>query len=343
MERETDRVLFYHVSEEDGEQRVDTFLASRQQDLTRSRIQELIKEGYLEVNGLASKPSHRLKPGDHVRLAVPPVQPYPLEPEPVAFTPIHEDESIIVLNKPPGVVIHPAPGHSRGTLVHGLLHHCADLSGIGGALRPGIVHRLDKDTSGLMVVAKNDRAHACLSEQFKTGKVKKRYVAVVHGILKGDSGKIDLPISRHPRRRKEMSVATSGGKRALTRWRKQEELASRFTLISVAPKTGRTHQIRVHLAHWGHPILGDGVYGQGRNWWKRHVLAGNPALPAVERQMLHAECLGFIHPASGLYCEFRIPPPEDMTSLLEALRRISSPRGEGKELDFIKDKLILDH
>jgi 23S rRNA pseudouridine1911/1915/1917 synthase len=174
-----------------------------------------------------------------------------------------------------------------------------------------------------MVVAKNDQAHADLAEQFKAGKVKKLYVAIIHGIIVGERGKFDLSMARHPRRRKEMSVTAKGGKRALTRWRKLEELAGKFSLISLAPKTGRTHQIRVHLAYAGHPILGDAVYGHGRNWWKRQILSKNPSFPMVGRQMLHAECLGFLHPSSQAYCEFQVPLPDDMAGLLNALRSVS--------------------
>jgi 23S rRNA pseudouridine1911/1915/1917 synthase len=232
---------------------------------------------------------------------------------------VHEDSSIIILNKPPGLVIHPAPGHPNGTLVHGLLHHCRDLSGIGGILRPGIVHRLDKDTSGLMVVAKNDYAHGFLSSQFKKGTVNKRYLALVHGILKGKYGEIDLPISRHPRRRKEMAVIPSKGKRALTLWRKKQEIGDRFTLLSVTLKTGRTHQIRIHFSHLGHPIVGDPVYGHKKTWWKTHCPQAIDIVPQIKRQVLHAELLGFVHPDSGTYCEFTSPLPDDIGQIIKSL------------------------
>ncbi|NNG07791.1 MAG: RluA family pseudouridine synthase, partial [Desulfobacteraceae bacterium] len=215
---------------------------------------------------------------------------------------------------------HPAPGHQSGTLVHGLLQHCADLSGIGGVLRPGIVHRLDKDTSGLVVVAKSDRSHAFLAKQFKARSVEKRYLAIVHGIMDGTKGEIDLPIARHPKRRKEMSVLPSQGRRALTFWVKMEEFGGGFTLLSVIPKTGRTHQIRVHLSYLGHPIVGDPVYGFKRNWWKKRTPLANRILPLLKRQQLHAEILGFIHPESEKYCEFRAPVPEDMGRILAVLR-----------------------
>jgi 23S rRNA pseudouridine1911/1915/1917 synthase len=246
----------------------------------------------------------------------------------VTFELIYEDPWLIVVNKPPGIVVHPAPGHFTGTLVHGLLQHCTDLSGIGGVMRPGIVHRLDKDTSGLMVVAKNDAAHAYLSAQFKAGKVTKRYVALVHGIVKGRKGEINLPIGRHPVRRKEMSVQPSKGRVAKTLWEKQEELAGLFSLLSVSPKTGRTHQIRVHLSHVGYPIVGDAVYGHRRSWWKKRFLEGSGLPGLIERQMLHAGTLGFVHPQGGDYREFTAPLPADMELVLEILRKANlSPDG----------------
>jgi 23S rRNA pseudouridine1911/1915/1917 synthase len=242
----------------------------------------------------------------------------------VTFELIYEDPWLIVGNKPPGVVVHPAPGHFTGTLVHGLLRHCTDLSGIGGVMRPGIVHRLDKDTSGLMVVAKNDAAHAFLSAQFKAGKVTKKYVALVHGIVKELKGEINLPIGRHPVRRKEMSVQPSKGRVAKTLWEKQAELAGLFSLLSVSPKTGRTHQIRVHLSHIGYPIVGDPVYGHRRSWWKKRFPEDSGLPGRIERQMLHAGTLGFAHPRGGDYREFTAPLPADMELVLEMLKRIDT-------------------
>ena len=242
----------------------------------------------------------------------------------MTFELVYEDSWLIVVNKPPGIVVHPAPGHFTGTLVHGLLRHCKDLSGIGGVMRPGIVHRLDKDTSGLMVVAKNDEAHAFLSRQFKAGEIRKRYVALVHGIVKGAKGEIDLPIGRHPVRRKEMSVQPSKGRVAKTLWEKQEELAGLFSLLSVSPKTGRTHQIRVHLSHVGYPIVGDPVYGHRRSWWKKRFPEDSGLSGLIERQMLHAGTLGFVHPQGGEYREFTAPLPADMELVLEMLKRIDT-------------------
>lgn len=322
MKQEEDSRYFFSVKEADTAKRLDAFLVSKTQDLTRSRVQELIKSGFVRVNHHLSKPGYRLKPGDHIEVTLPPPQPLRLDPEPVTFELIYEDPWLIVVNKPPGVVVHPAPGHFSGTLVHGLLQHCKDLSGIGGVMRPGIVHRLDKDTSGLMVVAKNDAAHAFLSGQFKTGKINKKYVALVHGIVKGQKGEIDLPIGRHPVRRKEMSVQPSKGRVAKTLWEKKEELAGLFSLLSVSPKTGRTHQIRVHLSHVGYPIVGDPVYGHRQSWWKKRFPDDSGILSLIERQMLHAGTLGFAHPQGGDYREFTAPLPSDMELVLEMARKL---------------------
>jgi 23S rRNA pseudouridine1911/1915/1917 synthase len=323
VKQEEDSRYSFSVNEADTAKRLDAFLVSKTQDLTRSRVQELIKSGFVRVNHHLSKPGYRLKPGDHIEVTLPPPQPLRLDPEPVTFELIYEDPWLIVVNKPPGVVVHPAPGHFSGTLVHGLLQHCKDLSGIGGVMRPGIVHRLDKDTSGLMVVAKNDAAHVFLSGQFKTGKINKKYVALVHGIVKGQKGEIDLPIGRHPVRRKEMSVQPSKGRAAKTLWEKKEELAGLFSLLSVSPKTGRTHQIRVHLSHVGYPIVGDPVYGHRRNWWKKRFPDDPGILSRIERQMLHAGTLGFVHPQGGDYREFTAPLPADMELVLQMLRKVT--------------------
>ena len=331
MEQEPERIFSYSITTEQRDIRVDAFLASQIDDLTRSRVQELIRKELVTVNGRPPKSGYRLKRGDEVRLIIPPVVPYELKAEPVEFGIVHEDASLIVLDKPPGLVIHPAPGHTTGTLVHGLLQHCDDLSGIGGVLRPGIVHRLDRDTSGLVVVAKNDRAYHFLARQFKGRTVRKRYSAIVHGIPNGVEGKIDLPIARHPKRRKEMSVQPSLGRSALTLWQKREEFKEGFSLLSIALKTGRTHQIRVHLSYLGYPIVGDPIYGHKRNWWKKHIPLMDGVLPLVKRQLLHAEVLGFIHPISGEYCEFRASLPDDMECVLNALRALEREDGKDKK------------
>jgi 23S rRNA pseudouridine1911/1915/1917 synthase len=316
------REVSYLISENEKEQRIDQFLASREKDLTRSRIQSLIKEQHISVNGLPVKSSYKLKANDRVHLIFPPAAPCEIRPEHVDFSVIYEDSWLIVLDKPPGLVIHPAPGHIEGTLVHGLLHRCGNLSGIGGVLRPGIVHRLDKDTSGLMVVAKNDQAHNLLSQQFKAGAITKKYFALVHGIVPGQNGEIDLPICRHPVRRKEMAVSKSRGKRALTLWHKMEVIGGKFTLLELTLKTGRTHQIRVHLSHIGYPILGDPVYGMKKTWWNRQCPDALGIASLLNRQMLHSGLLGFVHPGTGRYCEFRSPVPSDMSDIIKGLKQI---------------------
>jgi 23S rRNA pseudouridine1911/1915/1917 synthase len=317
-----DRIFSCEIPESNQDTRLDVFLCNSSVGLSRSRIQALIKDGHVRVNDFPSKPSHKLKPGDRVFLAIPPPVTTTLTPEEVEFQIIYEDTSLIVLSKPPGVVVHPAPGHPTKTLVHGLLKHCQDLSGIGGSMRPGIVHRLDKDTSGLMVAAKDDRTHAYLSRQFKLGSVKKEYLALVHGHLNGEKGEIALPLARHPVKRKEMAVVFSGGRDALTLWETLIEFQCGFSLLSVSIKTGRTHQIRVHLSHMGHPVAGDPVYGYRRNWWKQHFTQKNGPRIRPNRQMLHAKRLGFIHPVRKRYMEFEAPLPDDMRQVLNCLKKI---------------------
>ena len=277
------------------------------------------------INGSPSKSSYKLKTGDKVRVTIsPPKTASALEPLDIDFKIIYEDHSLVVINKPAGVVVHPAPGHATDTLVHGLLLRCHNLSGIGGVLRPGIVHRLDKDTSGIMVVAKNDRAHVSLSQQFKSREITKAYIAVVHGRVKGNKGKIDLPIARHPLNRKKMAVSFSGDKQAVTLWEKTKEFEHDFSLLTVFPKTGRTHQIRVHLSYIGHPIVGDEVYGHGLRWWKRQPLYKdlNSDLTFINRQMLHAKAIGFMHPDQGKRLKFEAPIPDDMTNVIRVLMTV---------------------
>lgn len=323
MNHELEKVL-YVVGQEGQEVRLDLFLSERLNGLSRSRIQALIKSEHIRVNDLPAKASYKLRQGDRVIVSTPaPALPI-LEPEALHLGIIYEDESILVLNKPQGLVVHPGPGHDRGTLVHGLLEHCGQLSGMGGYLRPGIVHRLDKDTSGLMVVAKNDRVHAFLSKQFKSGEVKKEYVALVNGLVEANEGKIELPIGRHPSRRKEMAVVSAGGRPAITVWKTLERFQPGFSLLSVTLKTGRTHQIRVHLSHLGHPVVGDRVYGHGLNRWKRNPLYRKGSLPEIRRQMLHSRSLGFIDPDQDRYIEFYAPLPEDMGLVLSALKLLDS-------------------
>ncbi len=324
MVHETDTRSVFKISPRDEGIRLDVFLPACSNNLTRSRVQELIKSGNVTVNDHPSKPGYRLKSGDLILISIPPASPQALEPEKVAFNIVYEDHSLIVLNKPAGVVTHPAPGHDTGTLVHGLLQHCQDLSGIAGVLRPGIVHRLDKDTSGLMVVAKNDRAHISLSKQFKAGTVEKEYITLVHGRIEGNEGRIELPIGRHQRNRKEMSVVFSRGRRALTLWKKLEEFQTGYTLLSVSLKTGRTHQIRVHLSYAGHPVVGDPVYGYSKGRLRRRRNKQTNLLDFINRQMLHAMCLGFTHPDNDRRLEFKAPIPDDMERAVIVLRSVES-------------------
>lgn len=326
MTRESDTsssssTFFFDICHEEEGVRLDHFLVSKGVALSRSRIQGLIKKGAVSVNESASRPSYRVRAGDHITLSVPPPSPAVVQPEPVEFSIVYEDASIVVVDKPPGLVVHPAPGHASGTLVHGLLWRCGDLSGIGGVTRPGIVHRLDKDTSGLMVVAKNDRAHASLARQFKSGEIKKEYRALVHGVLRGRTGLIDAPIARHSRKRKEMAVFQGRGKEAITRWWLLEKFGVGFSFLRVSIKTGRTHQIRVHFSHLGHPVVGDPVYGYGKRWWKGHPLQKKGIISPPRRQMLHAKRLGLHHPESGLFMEFEADLPDDFRETLETLRQ----------------------
>ena len=322
MDPKSDGIISFEIPGDVSDVRLDVYLSSRPLDLSRSRLQALIKKGKITVNGFPSKAGYRLKAGEVVKVEIPEPEDWVFKPEKVDFTVVYEDNSLIVVDKPARLVVHPAPGHKTGTLVHGLLFHCRTLSGIGGVLRPGIVHRLDKDTSGLMVVAKSDHAHSFLARQFKSGEVKKQYYTLVHGRMDEDEGRIDLPIGRHQKKRKEMSISVSGGRPALTLWRRVEDFACGFSLLAVLLKTGRTHQIRVHMAYKGHPVAGDVVYGHGKIWWKKHQIWKNNLMKEVPRQMLHSGLLGFTHPDSGTYVEFRSPLPEDMQTVIESLRNL---------------------
>jgi 23S rRNA pseudouridine1911/1915/1917 synthase len=262
----------------------------------------LIEDGHVLVNTRAAKPSYQVRDGDEVEVRVPPPETPSVEPEVIPLDVVYEDEDLLVVNKPAGVTVHPAPGHAQHTLVNALLAHCRDLSGIGGVLRPGIVHRLDKDTSGLLLVAKNDRAHAELSRQLKERTVEKRYLALVRGKIEQPEGRIEGNIGRDPRNRKRMAIV-EGGRQARTAY-KVREYVDGMTLVEVAPSTGRTHQIRVHFAAAGHPIVGDELYGR--------------ASELVGRQFLHAYRLAFRHPQDGRCIELEAPLPPD---LMEALRR----------------------
>lgn len=304
----------YAVGPESFRQRLDAFLATALNDsaLSRSRIKDLIEQGEVRVNGVPSKVAYRLRDGDLVAVVVPEPRKSELLPEEVAFTILHEDEDLVVIAKPPGLVVHPGCGHQTGTLVHGLLFHCDDLAGIGGEERPGIVHRLDKDTSGVMVVAKNDLAHQALVNQFKERQVSKVYRAIVNGCPALEAGRIDQPIGRHPMQRRKMAV-NEEGRRAATNWRVLERFAEGFACLELELETGRTHQIRVHLAALGHPVTGDLLYG--RQDRRRLVELG------VVRQCLHSYCLGFNHPRTGAKLYFTAPLWPDMQGVLDLLRQ----------------------
>ncbi|MEE8429982.1 MAG: RluA family pseudouridine synthase [Candidatus Desulfatibia sp.] len=308
------------VDEANSGRRLDLFVASRIAACSRAVATGLIRNGAIRVQGVVKKPGYRVRPGDAISGRIPPPVPVDLVPEPLDINILFEDKHLIVVNKPPDLVVHPAPGHATGTLVHGLLYHCPDLEGIGGELRPGIVHRLDKDTSGVLVVAKNAVAHQHLARQFKSRKIKKDYLALVHGEMQAESGTISLPVGRHPTDRKRMSTASRKSRGAETSWQVRKRLWG-ATLIDLKLKTGRTHQIRVHCTAMGHPIVGDTVYGGRRT--RKTIAKGNglsDIFAAVTRQMLHARRLEFVHPATETTVTFEAPVPRDMQELIRALR-----------------------
>ena len=284
-------------------ERLDRFLAGRNAGLSRSRLQRLIAEGHVLVDGLPARASFRLRAGQGVKVTIPDPAPSPLKPQPIPLDVVFEDQVLLVVNKPAGLTVHPAPGHRDHTLANAVLAHCPDLEGIGPVLRPGIVHRLDKDTSGLLVVAKNETAHDDLSSQFKERSVTKLYLALVDGRAKPPEAIIEASIGRHPKDRKRMAL-TSTGRAASTQYRTLTAYNG-STLLEVRPTTGRTHQVRVHLASIGHPVVGDGTYG------KRE--------PLLNRHFLHASLLGFRHPTSGEYLEVTSGLPSELQAFLDSL------------------------
>lgn len=294
---------------EPGKWRLDRFLLAQvPMALSRSQIRNLILDGHVTVNGEQTKPGYWLKEADFIVCTLPEPRPMELTAEQIPLDIVFEDEYLLVLNKAAGMVVHPAPGHYAGTLVHALLHHCEALSGIGGVQRPGILHRLDRDTSGVMLVAKTDEAHQQLSQQLKSRELTRIYTAVVHGVMKTLSGKIDAPIGRHRTDRKKMAITREKGREAVSFYRVLEQYAE-HSLVEVELKTGRTHQIRVHLKHLHHPVVGDPVYG----------------LPSknnlnMTRQALHARVITFLHPVSQQRMTFETALPEDMQQLIERLR-----------------------
>lgn len=324
-EKETELV----VTAGEAPKRLDLFLAGREPSLSRAALQRLIDEGKIRVNAGLVKPSYKIRPGDRIVLLVPRAEPLDIRPEPIPLEILFEDASVLVLNKPAGLVVHPAPGHWSGTLVNALLHHFAtpegSLSSIGGRERPGLVHRLDKETSGVMVVAKSDSAHRALAAQFKQHTITRAYEALVWGRVKKAAGLVEIAIGRDIKQRKKFSARTARARASATQYRVRERFPTGATLVEVTPRTGRTHQIRVHLAAIGHPILGDPTYG-GR---RVRELAGL----VVPRVMLHARTLGFAHPETGRYVEFSAPLPDDMDGVCQALRAGSPARAQGAPED----------
>ncbi len=302
--------------------RLDVFLHEAAEEFSRSRLQTLIRDGQVLVDGQVRKASFPLTGGEEIRLtSPPPTAPLQILPEDIPLDILYEDRNLLVLNKPAGLVVHPAAGNWQGTLVNALLHHCRDLAGIGGELRPGIVHRLDRDTSGVLVVAKDDESHRHLSRQFKQHTITREYLALVYGRLKRAKGSFSSSLGRSPRDRKKMASLASGGRLAVTHYEVMEVLPG-TTLLRLRLETGRTHQIRVHLSEASHPLVGDQVYG--KKGLERQY-AGDGRLVMLRnfpRQALHARLLGFVHPKSGKYLEFSTPLPGDLEDLLFQLRQL---------------------
>ena len=289
--------------------RIDRYLSEQLPDFSRSYLQKLLKEQGVTVQEKAVKANYKVQEGDYIVLEIPEEQELTAEPENIPLEILYEDDDVLIVNKPKGMVVHPAAGHNTGTLVNAVLYHCRDqLSGINGVLRPGIVHRIDMDTTGALAVCKNDAAHQSLAAQLAVHSITRRYRAIVHGGFREDTGTVTGDIGRHPVDRKKMAVGVKNGKPAVTHYRVLERFGS-FTYIECELETGRTHQIRAHMAHIGHPLLGDAVYGPA-----------NCPFPGLQGQCLHAMVLGFIHPSTGEYLEVTAPLPEYFEALLAKLR-----------------------
>ena len=300
---------FFTVENQDGE-RIDRYLSEELADRSRSYIQKLIKENYVTVNQKPVKANYRLSLGDRVEIDLPEAKEPDIRPEDIPLDILYEDKDIIIVNKPKQMVVHPAPGHYSQTLVNALMYHCgSDLSGINGTMRPGIVHRIDMDTTGSLVACKNDMAHQSLSKQLKEHSIRRIYVAIVHGNIKEEDGTVNAPIGRHPTERKKMSIHSRNGREAITHYQVLERFGN-YTYIQCELETGRTHQIRVHMASLGHPLLGDMVYGPKKC-----------PFPHLQGQTLHARTLGIIHPRTGEYLEVNAPLPAYFIELLDKLRK----------------------
>jgi 23S rRNA pseudouridine1911/1915/1917 synthase len=307
------------VTAKDKGKRLDQFLSETDLNLSRSQAKHLIKNNSILLDHRPAKPSTHLKAENLISITLPEPKPLSLKPEPISLNILYEDRSVIVVDKPAGMVVHPAAGNPSGTLVNALLYHCQDLSGINGVLRPGIVHRLDKDTSGVMVVAKDDEAYHHLIKQFKNRTVEKVYLAIAYGKFNQAEGLIDAAIGRHPKERKQMSTRTKKGRIAITRWKRVENLDG-FSLLEIYPQTGRTHQIRVHLSSMSHPLLGDPLYGRkGRSGSIQDPVL-KEFVGRMGRQALHAHRLVFDHPRTGERVRCEAPLPQDMQDALEWLR-----------------------
>ncbi|MBQ5857508.1 MAG: RluA family pseudouridine synthase [Peptococcaceae bacterium] len=294
------------ITAEENGTRLDSYLAEELEGISRSYLQKLIGEGLILVNQKTVKANYKVKTGDTLLVQIPEAAPVDIQPEPMDLDIVYEDSDLMIVNKPVGLVVHPAHGHYSGTLVNGLLAHCTDLSGINGKMRPGIVHRIDKDTSGLLMIAKNDLAHQHLAEQLKAHSIKRAYYALVQGVISEPAGLVDAPIGRHEIDRKKMAVTFKNSKEARTHYYVKERFAKN-TFIECRLETGRTHQIRVHMAYLGHPLVGDPLYGTRKN---------NLDFPG---QALHAYALGFVHPRTGEELYFEAPIPEHFQSVLKTL------------------------
>lgn len=295
------------VTEETAGDRIDRFLTDQCEGLSRSFLQKILKSGAVYVDGHPVKSSYKVSEGNFIAFEVPEAVEPEILPEDIPLDILYEDSDVILVNKPKGMVVHPAAGHYTGTLVNALMYHCRnDLSGINGVLRPGIVHRIDMDTTGVMIACKNDLSHSSIAEQLKEHSITRRYQAIVHGVLKADEGVIDAPVGRHPQDRKKMCVNEKNGKRAVTHYRVLKRFHN-YTHIECRLETGRTHQIRVHMTHVGHPLLGDQLYGPAKCPYR------------LQGQTLHAGILGFIHPRTGMYLEFTAPLPDYFQRLLSTL------------------------